>query len=215
MSEFAPIVTPAIPPESFETLVNLASERLGAEAIAANNDFFAPKENLVKDEAAVWKEGLYTDDGKWMDGWETRRRRTPGHDWCIVRLGAPGIVCGVVVDTAFFRGNYPESCRLEGCSLPDDTILDDLWMAHWFPLVRKSRLQGDVKNRFAVNVPHRVTHVRLRIYPDGGVARLRVHGVVVPEPSARFRNTRRSAESSLTIVMSSQPSLSKSVATPP
>jgi allantoicase len=169
---------------AFETLVNLASERLGAVALAANDDFFAPKENLVHDEAAVWKEGLYTADGKWMDGWESRRRRSPGHDWCIVRLGLPGIVRGVVVDTAFFRGNYPEACRVEGCAAPADATADDLRSprTEWFPLVKKSKLHGDSKNRFDVGAHWRVTHVRLRIYPDGGVARLRVHGVVVPDP---------------------------------
>jgi len=105
------------------------------------DDFFAPMENLVRDEAAVWKEGVYTDDGKWMDGWETRRRRSPGHDWCIVRLGAAGVVRGVVVDTAYFRGNYPESCRLEGCAAPDDATVEELRVArtHWFPLVPRSQ----------------------------------------------------------------------------
>ncbi len=169
----------------FETLVNLASERLGAVVLAANDDFFAPKENLIHDEAAVWKEGLYTDDGKWMDGWETRRRRSPGHDWCIVRLALPGLVRGIVVDTAFFRGNYPESCRVEACAAPADTTVEHLRgpATSWFPLVRKAKLEGDTKNRFEVDPPFRFTHVRLRIYPDGGVARLRVHGIAVPDPS--------------------------------
>jgi allantoicase len=169
----------------FEALVNLASERLGATVLAANDDFFAPKENLVKDEPAVWKEGLYTDDGKWMDGWETRRRRKPGHDWCIVRLGAPGVVAGVVVDTAYFRGNYPESCSVEACLAPQDASLEFLrsGTTSWFPLVKKSKLKGDTKNRFFADAPFRVTHVRLRIFPDGGVARLRVHGTVVPDPA--------------------------------
>jgi allantoicase len=185
VSEFAPILAPIVPAEPFEVLVNLASERLGAVALAANDDFFAPKENLVKDEAAVWKEGLYTDDGKWMDGWETRRRRKPGHDWCIVRLGLPGIVRGVVVDTAFFRGNYPEACRVEACAAEPDAPLDLLRgpATAWFPLVKKTKLHGDAKNRFEVDSPFRWTHVRLRIFPDGGVARLRVHGTVVPDPT--------------------------------
>ena len=89
-------------------LVNLASERLGAAAIAANDEFFAPAAGLVSDAPPVWKEHDYTDRGKWMDGWETRRRRSPGHDWCIVRLGLPGAVHTLHVDTAFYTGNYPE-----------------------------------------------------------------------------------------------------------
>ena len=96
----------------FTELVDLASERLGGAVLFANDEFFAPKENLLKPAKPIFIEGKYTDLGKWMDGWETRRRRTPGHDWCIVRLGLPGIPRGVVVDTAYFKGNYPESCSL-------------------------------------------------------------------------------------------------------
>src|SRR5512132_3995439 len=97
----------------FTELVDLASERLGGAAVTANDEFFAPKENLVKTSRPIFLDE-YTDRGKWMDGWETRRRREPGHDWCVVRLGLPGIVHGAVIDTAHFKGNYPESCSLEG-----------------------------------------------------------------------------------------------------
>src|SRR5437868_15533126 len=104
----------------FTELIDLASEKLGGAVLDANDDFFAPKENLIKPYAPVWKEGLYTDDGKWMDGWETRRRRSPRldekFDWCIIRLGMPGEIKGVVVDTAFFRGNYPSHCSIEACA---------------------------------------------------------------------------------------------------
>src|SRR5580765_6409627 len=99
-------------------LIDLASARLGGRVLAANDEFFAEKENLLKPAAAVFIPDKYTDRGKWMDGWETRRRRTPGHDWCIVALGLPGIVRSFVVDTAFFRGNYPSHCWIEGCGLP-------------------------------------------------------------------------------------------------
>jgi allantoicase len=162
------------------TLPDLASERLGGAAIAANDEFFAPKENLLREEAAVLKEGLYTERGKWMDGWETRRRREPGHDWCIVRLGAPGIVRGLVVDTAHFRGNHPEACSVEGCALEGQPGFDALDEATWTELLPKSPLAGDHENRFEVEGGARFTHLRLRIYPDGGVARLRVHGKAVP-----------------------------------
>ena len=101
----------------FTELIDLASVRVGGAVVLANDEFFAPKENLLRESAPVFSEGKYTDRGKWMDGWETRRRRTPGHDWCIVRLGLPGIVHGVVVDTAHFKGNYPEACSIEACTL--------------------------------------------------------------------------------------------------
>jgi allantoicase len=167
----------------FEELVDLASERFGGAVLLANDEFFAPKENLLKPGAAEWREGEYTERGKWMDGWETRRRRSPGYDWCIVRLGLPGIVRGVMVDTSYFRGNYPEHCSIEGCAVrgvpdPEQLAVDT---AAWFPLLPESPLQGDSLNRFLVEVPERITHLRLNIFPDGGVARLRVYGDVVPE----------------------------------
>ncbi len=174
----------------FLDLPNLASERLGAEVLVANDDFFAGKENLVKDTEAVWDADRYTDRGKWMDGWETRRRREEGHDWCILRLGVPGVVRGVVVDTAHFKGNYPESCSIEACDLPANALLEEVTASgvEWFEILPKSDLAGDSKNAFEVDSPYRASHVRLRIYPDGGVARLRVHGEVVP-------STRRLADS--------------------
>src|SRR5688572_32312911 len=98
----------------FRELPDLAGERLGGSVLYANDDFFAEKENLIKPAKAIWKEHEYTDRGKWMDGWESRRKRTPGHDFAIIRLGVPGVIRGVVVDTAFFRGNYPESCSIDG-----------------------------------------------------------------------------------------------------
>src|SRR5262245_40170017 len=101
----------------FTELIDLASERLGGSVLFANDEFFAPKENLLKQATPVFIEGKYTDLGKWMDGWESRRRRTPGFDWCLLRLGLPGIIRGVVVDTAHFKGNYPEQCSLEACAI--------------------------------------------------------------------------------------------------
>jgi allantoicase len=169
---------------AFLELVDLASERLGAAAVAANDDFFAAKENLIRAAAPVWREGEYTDRGKWMDGWETRRRRTPGHDWAIVRLGVPGIIRGVVVDTSFFTGNYPEHASIETATVDGSPSIDEVMGEdiEWQPLLKKSPLKGDSVNAFAVNSKgRRVTHLRLNIFPDGGVARLRVHGEVVPD----------------------------------
>ena len=165
----------------FTELVDLASVRLGGGVILANDEFFAPKEGLLLESAPVFIEGKYTERGKWMDGWETRRRRTPGYDWCIIRLGVPGVIRGVVVDTSFFRGNFPEACSIEGCVLPgvpDAVMLDK---APWRELLPKSQLQGDSRNPFAIASQERVTHLRLNIFPDGGVARLRVHGEVQPD----------------------------------
>ena len=167
----------------FTQLTDLACARLGGIVLAANDDFFAPKENLLKPEKPVWREHEYTERGKWMDGWETRRRRTPGHDWCILRLGVPGIVRGVVVDTSFFRGNFPERCSLEACALEGTPGVDQLTSpeTRWVEILPQSPLAGDAQNRFAISDAHRFTHLRLRIYPDGGVARLRVHGEALPD----------------------------------
>src|SRR5687768_17727662 len=129
----------------FTELIDLASEKLGGTVLFANDDFFAPKENLLKASAPVWREGEYTDRGKWMDGWETRRRRTPGFDWCIIRLGLPGIISGVVVDTSFFRGNYPEQCSLEACALPGLPAAEELTSdaVQWTEILAQVPLSGD------------------------------------------------------------------------
>jgi allantoicase len=167
---------------AFTDLVDLAAERLGGAALVANDEFFAPKENLLRAVPAEWREGVYTERGKWMDGWETRRRRSPGHDWCIVRLGLSGVVHGVVVDTTFFRGNYPEQCSLDGCAIGGTPPADELARdSLWRELMPKTQLQGDTRNEIAIKGGAPVTHVRLNIFPDGGVARLRVHGEVTPD----------------------------------
>jgi allantoicase len=170
----------------FTELVDLASERLGGTVLFANDDFFAPKENLLKPAAPVFIEGKFTDRGKWMDGWETRRRRTPGFDWCIVRLGLPGIVRGVIVDTAFFKGNFPEHCSLEACvaDLTATTQQLESPSTKWIELLPKSALKGDSQNRFEIQDENRFTHLRFKIFPDGGVARLRVYGEVAPDWTA-------------------------------
>ena len=155
----------------FADMVDLASERLGGVVLSATDEFFAPKENLLKPAAPVYLPDKYVDTGKWMDGWETRRHRAPDHDWCLIRLGAPGIVRGVVVDTAHFKGNFPQGCSLEASADQQE----------WTELLPHSGLLGDTQNTFEIDDPHRYTHLRFHIYPDGGVARLRVHGEVIPE----------------------------------
>jgi allantoicase len=173
----------------FTEYIDLAAERLGGRVLAANDEFFAPKENLLKLSAPAWIEDKYTDVGKWMDGWETRRRRTPGYDWCIVKLGLPGVVHGGVVDTSYFKGNFPEHCELEACAVVGDPGLAQLedHATDWSTLLPKSPLMGDARNPFAIAASSRVTHLRFKIYPDGGVARLRVHGEVIPDWAALNR----------------------------
>lgn len=171
---------------TFTDLPDLAAERVGGAVIAANDDFFAPKENLVKAGPPEWREGVYTDRGKWMDGWETRRRRTPGNDWAIIKLGMPGIVHGVVLDTTWFTGNYPEAASLDAHAVEGEKepSVDDMTseQLHWEPLLARTPLQGNTINSFPVDAEkRRVTHLRLNIFPDGGVARLRAHGEVVTD----------------------------------
>lgn len=169
----------------FTELIDLASEKLGGAVLYANDEFFAPKENLLKPNAPIFIEGKYTDLGKWMDGWETRRRRSPRldekFDWCIIRLGLAGIIHGVVVDTSFFRGNFPSHGSIEVCAIDGQPDVEQLSSAEWTEILPPAELQGDSQNQFAINYAHRVTHLRLKIYPDGGVARLRVFGEVLPD----------------------------------
>lgn len=178
----------------FTELIDLASEKLGGAVLYANDEFFAPKENLLKPAEAIFIEGKYTDLGKWMDGWETRRRRSPRldetFDWCIIRLGLSGIIHGIVVDTSFFRGNFPSHCSIEACTFDGQPRLEQLMNAEWTEILPPAELKGDSQNPFTINFPNRVTHLRLKIYPDGGVARLRVFGEVVPDWKAlRARNS--------------------------
>src|SRR6266540_670029 len=112
-------------------LVDLAAERLGGSVLYATDDFFAPKGNLLKTEKPVSKEHEYTDRGKWMDGWESRRKRTSGHDFAVVRLGVPGVIRGVLVDTSYFRGNFPSHCSVEAAALAPETDLDSVLKAEW------------------------------------------------------------------------------------
>ena len=162
--------------------IDLAAERLGGRALLASDEFFAPKENLLRPGRGVFKPDLYTDHGKWMDGWESRRRRDQGYDWCIVRLAVPALVHGVLVDTHHFRGNHPAACSIDGCSLPFDCGLDTLQgPGAWQELLGRVGLQGHHEHLFEITPPSHCTHLRLNIYPDGGVARFRVFGDPRPD----------------------------------
>ena len=150
--------------------------------IAANDESFGEKENLVIDAPSAFVPGRYGHQGEIVDGWETRRRGGPGEDWAIVRLGAPGVVEEIDVDTTAFTGNFPERCRVEACGMQGHPSSAELVAATWDTLVNWSPLAGDAHNVFPVESPIRYTHVRLVISTDGGVARLRVNGRVVVDP---------------------------------
>ena len=166
----------------FTSLPDLASRLLGGGVVAASDELFAEKENLVKPGAPVFATEEYGNRGKVYDGWETARRREGGHDHAVVRLGVPGIVHGVVVDTAFFRGNYPPQISVEAVGAEGYPSPDELAVLDWQTLVPPAGAQGDTANAYPVADRRRWTHVRLSIYPDGGVARFRVHGVAQPDP---------------------------------
>jgi len=166
----------------FRDFVDLAGERVGGTVLYATDDYFAEKEHLLRPAKAVWKEHEYTDRGKWMDGWESRRKRVAGHDFAIIRLGLRGLIRGVVVDTSFFKGNYPDRCSIEACDDRPETDVETLLASdNWFEILSESPLRGDSENLFEIDSAFAFSHLRLRIFPDGGVARFRVHGEPVPD----------------------------------
>ncbi|MEW5811423.1 MAG: allantoicase [Actinomycetota bacterium] len=166
----------------FTWLPDLALRPLGGAVVWANDETFAEKENLINPGPASYRPASFGHKGQIYDGWETRRRREPGHDEAIVRLGVPGVIRGVVVDTAFFTGNFPPEISVEAVEIdgypPAETLAGD---ATWTTIVERSRVYGDTRNTFEVSSPQRWTHARLSIYPDGGVARFRVHGEGRPD----------------------------------
>ena len=166
----------------FTALPDLASRALGSSVVYANDELFAARENLINPEPAAFDPHEFGARGKVYDGWETRRRREPGNDFAIVRLGVPGVVLGLVVDTAWFSGNYPPHVSIEAASLDGYPSVDELLDAPWVTLLARSTVEGDSTNTFPVEHSRRFTHIRLTIHPDGGVARLRVHGEPVPDP---------------------------------
>jgi allantoicase len=169
-------------PAAFAGMIDLANADLGGVALACSDDFFAGMEHLVRPADAVFDPDAYTDRGKLMDGWESRRKRVPGHDWCIVKLGVPGIVRGVDIDTSFFLGNHPPYASVEAVSVADDVDLETLkTRTQWTQIVPPMPLQRGNHNLQAVAVVGEWTHIRLRIFPDGGVARLRVWGEPRPK----------------------------------
>lgn len=166
----------------FTWLPDLALRSLGGAVIWANDDVFAEKENLISPGPSAYRPASFGHKGQVYDGWETRRRRNSGHDTAIVRLGVPGVIRGVVVDTAWFKGNYPPAVSVDAIEVDGYPTAEQLAVdPGWAPLIERSRTYGDTRNNFEVSSEQRWTHVRLNIYPDGGVARLRVHGEGRPD----------------------------------
>ena len=165
----------------FHEWIRLEQSRLGTRVVYATDDFFAVKERLIDAPDAVFVADKYDEHGKWMDGWESRRKRTAGHDYCIVRLGIPGIVHGFDIDTSHFTGNFPPAASIEACVSDTDIPGDD---AGWQELLPQMQLTGDSHHFVAVDDGAAVSHIKLHIYPDGGVARLRIYGAVTPEWSS-------------------------------
>jgi len=160
-------------PDFTRRYVNLADPRLGAQALEASDDFFAPMARMLDPEPAVFIPGKYDDHGKWMDGWETRRKRTTGYDWCIVKLARAGVVKGLDIDTSHFTGNYPPAASVEGAYVPEGVPSA---ATQWIEIVPSTSLNGNSHHYVDVTNGAAWTHLRVNIYPDGGIARLRVYG---------------------------------------
>ena len=165
--------------ERLKQYTDLASEKIGGQVLYCTDDFFAEKENLIKEGRGVFIADKYTDHGKWMDGWESRRKRTLGHDWAIIKLGAEGRIRGFDIDTNHFLGNHPPFASVEAINLGDTNVYwskaDEL---EWEEILPKSPLNPGSQHFFEINSDNIYSHVRLHIYPDGGVARFRVYGDV-------------------------------------
>ncbi|ENU81817.1 allantoicase [Acinetobacter sp. ANC 3789] len=171
----ATLLAPAFElPTHLTHLTNLADARIGAKIIDCSDEFFAEAKRMLNADAPIFVEDKFDDHGKWMDGWETRRKRYAGYDWCIVKLGVAGKIYGLDIDTTFFTGNYPASAALEACYAPDD----QLDQAKWHSLLPNSILGSSQHHFFDIASDQVFTHIRLNIFPDGGVARLRIYGEV-------------------------------------
>ena len=162
--------------------INLASPKLGTKILSCSDDFFGDVSRMLKDTKPKFIEDKYDDHGKWMDGWESRRRRDGGHDWSIIKLGAPGTIHEIEIDTSYFTGNYPPYASVEGLYANKNPKFND----NWKPILNKIRLKGNKIHKFKVNSSN-VNFIRFQIFPDGGIARLRLFGNVEPKWE-KFKN---------------------------
>lgn len=166
---------------AFTQLIDLASERLGGCAVLCSDDFFAEKENLLKPGRGIFIVDKYTERGKWMDGWESRRKRGPGNDWCVIKLATTGIIQGVDIDTNFFTGNHPPFASIEAANISAAYKLASFDLIEWKEILPKSPLNPGSQHLFEILDNNVYSHLRLNIFPDGGVARLKVYGEVVKD----------------------------------
>ena len=176
------------------TLVNLASPKMGTKIISVSDEFFGEATRMLNDKEPVFIEDKYDNHGKWMDGWESKRRRDGGNDWAIIKLGSPGVISQVEVDTSFFTGNFPPFFSIEGTYSQETPTNENEWVS----LITKSSLIGDQKNNFNIETNVIINYVRLQIFPDGGVARLRLFGEVKYDWS-KFNNNELIELSSLNL----------------
>ena len=158
-------------------LIDLAQPRLGSKVIFKTDDFFASANRIIDPSPAIFKEGLFDKNGKWMDGWESRRKRTSGHDFLIIKLGKSGSINKVDVDTSHFNGNQPSMISLEGCYSKSKNIKD----LKWKTLIDKKKTKANSHHMFKSSSKSIFTHIKLNIFPDGGVARLRLYGSISKE----------------------------------
>ena len=159
---------------SIQGLVNLASPKMGTKILAFSDDFFGEVTRMLNDKEPIFIEDKYDNHGKWMDGWESKRRRDSGNDWAILKLGSAGIISKIEIDTSYFTGNFPPFFSLEGIYSETEPNKD----SNWKSLIAKTNLVGDCKNNFELNLKEKFNFVRLQIFPDGGVARIRLFGEV-------------------------------------
>jgi len=163
----------------FHEWIQLEQPRLGTKVTYATDEFFAAKERLIESAEPVFIDDKYDEHGKWMDGWESRRKRGQGHDHCIIKLGVAGIVHGVDIDTSYFTGNFPPQASIEAC-----VSEDEIPAGGWTEILGTTDLNGDTHHYLSIENDSVWTHLRLNIYPDGGIARLRIYGEVQADFSA-------------------------------
>ena len=164
-------------------MIDLAQSRLGTKVVFKTDEFFAPAKRIINPWPPIFKEGVFDKHGKWMDGWETRRKRGKGHDYLILKLGKPGRIYKVDVDTSYFSGNQPRQISLDACfsnkKVPNKN-------SKWVKIIKKKSTKPNSHHFFNVNNKSIFTHVKLNIYPDGGVARIRIYGSM--EIKKKFKN---------------------------
>ena len=157
-----------------QILTNLASPKIGTKIIEVSDDFFGAATRMLDDKEPVFIDDKYDEHGKWMDGWESKRRRDGGNDWAIIALGSPGIISEVDIDTSFFTGNFPPFASIEGLYSDQKPSKN----SNWFEILPKSSLKGDSSNKFKIKSKTKINYIKMQIFPDGGVARLRLFGEV-------------------------------------